>query len=50
MRAYQILLESQAGVKSIDISAVQDEDQALKLARKKYSFAEWRVIQLNEKR
>ena len=49
MRAYQILLESKTGLKSIDISSVTDQEMALKLARKRYSFDEWRVIQMNEK-
>ena len=50
MRAYQILLESKAGLKTIDISSVTDPEMALKLARKRYSFDEWRVINLSEKR
>ena len=50
MRAYQILLESPKGLKTIDISSVTDQDMAVKLARKKYPFEEWRMVQLTEKR
>ncbi len=49
MRAYSIVLESEDALKTIDVKAVQDQEQALKIARKRYPFEQWRVIQLIEK-